>query len=123
MKNSDFVVMTTAEAKPGKEKIVQQALRDVANAARAQSGCIEYRVFRSAENPAVTVNSERWTSKEERVTFLAGPDVEKFVSAVSGAFVESPQPVTYEIMNEAFDSRLPGNGNHRITQNRINCHV
>lgn len=100
MKNSDLVVITTAEAKPGKEKTVQQALRDVANAARKQSECIEYRVFRSAENPAVTVNFEWWISKEERDTFLAGADVKKFASAVSGAFVESPQPVSYEKLDE-----------------------
>lgn len=101
MENSDHVIMTTAEAKPGKEKIVQQALHDVAKAARAQSECIEYRVFRSAENPAVTVNFERWTLKAERDTFLAGADVKKFASAVSGAFVEPPQPVSYEVLVEA----------------------
>lgn len=101
MKNSDLVITTTAEAKPGKEKIVQQALRDVAKAARLQPGCIEYSVFRSTENSAVTVNFERWASKEERDTFLAGGDVKKFVSAVSGAFVESPQPKSYDIMDEA----------------------
>lgn len=100
MKNSDIVVMTTAEAKPGKEKIVQQALCDVAKAARAQSGCIEYRIIRSAENPAVMVNFERWASKAERDTFLAGTDVKKFASAVSGTFVESPQPESYEILDE-----------------------
>lgn len=101
MKNSHYFVATTAEAKPGKENIVQQALCDVAKAARAQSGCIEYNVFRSADNPAVTVNLERWASKAERDTFLAGADVKKFASAVSGAFVEPPHPVTYEILDEA----------------------
>lgn len=101
MKNSDLIVMTTAEAKSGKEKKVQQALRDVAKAARAQTGCIEYSVFQSGENPAVTVNFERWTSKAERDTFLAGTDVKKFASAVSGAFVKSPQPELYKILNEA----------------------
>lgn len=101
MENSDLVIMTTAEAKPGKEKFVQQALRDVAQAARAQPGCIEYSVFRSAENPAVTVNVERWTSEEERETFLAGAEVREFASAVSGAFVESPQPISYEILDKA----------------------
>jgi quinol monooxygenase YgiN len=99
MKNSNIVIMTTAEAKPEKEKIVQKALRDVAKAARAQPGCIGYSVLRSAENPAVTVNFERWDSKEERDTFLAAADVKKFASAVSGAFVESPQPVWYEMLD------------------------
>ncbi len=99
MKNSDLVIMTTAEAKPGKEKNVQQALRDVAKAARAQPGCIEYSILRSVENSAVTVNFERWDSKEERDAFFAAADVKKFASAVSGAFVESPQPVWYEILD------------------------
>ncbi|SMO79370.1 putative quinol monooxygenase [Fodinibius sediminis] len=101
MKSSDLIVITTAEAKPGKEKIVQQASRDVAQAARTQSGCIAYSVLRSAANPAVTVHFERWTSKAKRHTFLAGADVKKFVSAVSGAFVESPNPLSYQILDEA----------------------
>ncbi|MEX0646973.1 MAG: antibiotic biosynthesis monooxygenase family protein [Balneolaceae bacterium] len=98
MKNSDIVIMTTAEAKPGKEKSIQQALQDVAKAALRQPGCIDYSVLCSKENPAVTVNFERWTSKAERDTFLAGADVKKFASAVSGAFVKSPEPVSYKIL-------------------------
>ena len=101
METTTLVVMTKAEAKPEKNKSVQQALHDVAKAARKQSGCIEYRVFRSTENPAVTVNFERWASKKERDTFLAGEDVKKFASAVSDAFVESPQPVSLKSLDEA----------------------
>lgn len=100
MKDSNLVFMTKAEAKPEKQETVQEALHDVAKAAHKQSGCIEYSVFRSTENPAVTVNYERWVSKEERDNFLAGPDVKKFASAISGAFVESPQPVSFEILHE-----------------------
>lgn len=101
MEKSDIVIMTAAEAKPGREKIVQQALRDVAKAARAQPDCIAYSTFCSAENPAATVTFERWGSEEERDTFLAGAEVKEFASAVSGAFVESPQPVSYGILDEA----------------------
>ena len=100
MKKSDLVVMTTTEAKPEKHKSVQQALYEVAKAARAQSGCIEYIVFRSVENPSITINYERWASKEERDTFLASADVKKFASSVSGAFVESPHPISYKILDE-----------------------
>lgn len=100
MKNSDFVVTTSAEAKPENVETVQRALRDVAKAARAQPGCIEYSILRSTENPAVTVNFERWASKAERSTFLAGDDVKEFASTVSGTFVESPQPISYEVLDE-----------------------
>ena len=95
MSNSNLVVMTPAKAKPGKEQAVLRALGDVAKAGRIQSGCVEYRSFCSAEDSAVTVNFERWSSKEERDAFLAGPDVKKFIAAITGAFVESPQPVSY----------------------------
>ena len=96
MSNSDLVVMTAAKAKPGKEQEVHRALRDVAKAARKQSGCVDYRNFRSTENSGITINFERWSSKDERDAFLAGPDVKKFITAITGAFVESPQPVSYQ---------------------------
>src|SRR5699024_12553313 len=99
--NYYMVNKTTAEDKPGKEIKVRQAICDVARAARAQLGCIEYTVLRSAENPAITVNFERWVSKANRDIFLAGADVKEFASAVSVAFVESPQPVSYEILDSA----------------------
>ena len=95
MSNSNLVVMTAAKAKPGKEQEVHRALRDVAKAARTQSGCVEYRSFRSAEDSALTVNFEQWSSKEQRDAFLAGSDVTKFIAAITGAFAESPQPVSY----------------------------
>lgn len=96
MNNSNIVVITKAIAKPGKEQGVLQALRDVAKAARAQSGCIDYIILSSPEGTGTTVNFERWSSAEERDAFNAGPDVQKFGAAVSGAFVESPQPVSYQ---------------------------
>lgn len=96
MSNSNIIViMTTAKTKPGKEKNVHQALRDVATAARAEPGCMDYRIFRSAEDSAITINFERWASEEARDAFLAGPEVKKFAAAVSGAFAGSPQPVSF----------------------------
>jgi quinol monooxygenase YgiN len=96
MNNSTIVFMTTAKAKPGKEQEIYQALQDVAGAAREQPDCVEYRVFRSSEDSTTTVNFEQWSSNEAREAFLASPAVEKFVAAVSGAFAESPQVVSYE---------------------------
>lgn len=45
MQNSDIVVITTAESKPGKENIVQQALCDVVKAACVQSGASSIAFF------------------------------------------------------------------------------
>lgn len=96
MNNTDIIFMTTAISKPEKQEQVYQALCDVAEAARAQTGCIDYRIFRSSDNATTTVNFEQWSSEQARDAFLAGPDVQKFAAAVSGAFAESPQPTLYQ---------------------------
>jgi quinol monooxygenase YgiN len=95
MSITDLVVMTKATAKPDREPAVTAALRDVAAAARAQAGCAEYRLFRSAADPATTITFERWSSKAERDAFLGGPAVKAFVAAITGGFAETPQPMTY----------------------------
>lgn len=99
MSTSDLVVVTTAQAKPGKEDEVVGALRDVAEAARAQSGCVDQRIFRSPEDPSISINVERWASDEAREAFLTGPAVQKFGATVSDAFASPPQPVKYEAMD------------------------
>lgn len=98
---SELVVMTSAAAKPGRESQVRDALRDVSSAARRQAGCIEYAVVRSENEPNVTVCIERWVSKDEREAFLRSTYVKTFVSAVTGAFLETPTPVSYETLAAA----------------------
>jgi quinol monooxygenase YgiN len=92
---TELIVMTTAAAKPGIESHVQDALREVANAARRLSACLDYSVFRSDADPSVTVCVERWASKEARDTFLRSAEVKAFASAVKGAFVEPATPISY----------------------------
>jgi quinol monooxygenase YgiN len=99
MNNTNLVVMTTAKSKPEKAEQVHQALIDVAEAARAQTGCVDYRIFCSTEDQNCTVNYEIWASAAERDAFNAGPDVAKFVAAVSDGFAEPPQPVEYEVIS------------------------
>jgi len=94
MNNSPIVYMTSAKASTEKEQEVLQALRDVAEAARQQPECLDYRIFRAQDG--ITINFERWSSEEARDAFNAGPAVEKFISAVSGNFAVSPQPISYE---------------------------
>lgn len=94
----EVVVMTTAAAKPGMEAKVRDALRDVSAAGRQHRGCLEYSVFRSADEPNVTICHERWASKADRDAFLESPDVDAFVAAITGAFVTSPTPVSYGVL-------------------------
>lgn len=96
--SSEIVVMTTAAAKPGMEAKVRDALRDVAAAGRQHAGCLEYSVFRSATEPNVTICHERWSSKADRDAFLDSPAVDTFITAITGAFLTSPAPVSYDVL-------------------------
>lgn len=97
-KAAEVVVMTTAAAKPGREEGVRDALRDVSAAGRRHPGCLEYSVFRSAEEPNVTICHERWATKADRDAFLDSPAVDAFIAAITGAFVTSPTPVSYGVL-------------------------
>lgn len=96
MKATNMVFMTKVKAKPGKEERVLRASLAVAMAARAQAGCVDYRIFRSPQDNTETMNFEIWESEEARDKFNAGPDVEVFIAAVGNAFAEPPQPVSYQ---------------------------
>jgi len=98
---TEVVVMTTAAAKPGVEERVKNALRDVATAGRKQAGCIEYSVFGSVSDPNVTICVERWSSEAKRDAFLRSAEVTTFVSAITGAFLESPSPISYRVLDVA----------------------
>ena len=98
MENNEVVVMTTAAAKPGMEARVRDALRDVSAAGRRHPGCLEYSVFVSEAEPNVTICHERWTSKANRDAFLNSADVTAFITAITGAFLTSPSPISYDVL-------------------------
>jgi quinol monooxygenase YgiN len=98
---SDLIVIATARAKPGKEKALEKALRDVAAPTRAQPGSVAFSLFRSAADPSVIVGFERWSSPREHDRHLQGDHVKKLMAAMSDILAEPPQIVAYEILDEA----------------------
>ena len=99
-KKSDLIVIASAKAKPGKEKDLEQALRDVATPTRKQPGSVSFSLYHSIENPAVIIGFERWASKEEHQQHLRGDHVKKLMSAMNDILAEPPQILSYEIMDE-----------------------
>jgi quinol monooxygenase YgiN len=47
-KTAQIIVLATAKAKPGKEAELERSLRDVAGPTRAQPGCLQFELYRSA---------------------------------------------------------------------------
>jgi uncharacterized protein YndB with AHSA1/START domain/quinol monooxygenase YgiN len=99
-KKTDLVVIAAAKAQPGKEKALEQALRDVAKPTRGQPGCVSFSLYRSAENPAVIVGHERWASREDHERHLRGAHVQALLSAMASLLAEPPHIVSYQIVDE-----------------------
>jgi quinol monooxygenase YgiN len=99
MSDEHLIVMTEVTTKPERQAKVWEAMATIAQVAREQAGCIEYCILQSAEDPAVTINYERWTSEEARDVFMASAAVATFVEAIDipNSFIGNPGPVTYKI--------------------------
>lgn len=100
MDSTNLIVMTEVKTIPERQARVWKAMVEVAVAAREYAGCIEYCVFQSEKDPAVTINYERWASEAERDAFMDSPAVAAFVDAIdmNNSFVGNPGPVSYKIM-------------------------
>jgi quinol monooxygenase YgiN len=97
---SDPIVVASAKAKPGKEKELEEALREVAAPTLAQPGCIAFSLHRSVDDPAVIIGIERWSSKADHDRHLQGPHFQKLGNALANLLAEPPQIMWYEIMDE-----------------------
>jgi quinol monooxygenase YgiN len=97
---SDLIIIAAAHARPGKEKKLEQALRAVAEPTRAQSGSVEFSLYRSLADPSVIIGFERWASKEEHGRHLQGEHVQRLMAAMSDILAEPPQIVAYEIVDD-----------------------
>jgi quinol monooxygenase YgiN len=97
---ADVIVIATARAKPGKEKDLERALREVTQPTRQQPGCVRFSLYRSQEDPAVIVGVERWKSKEDHDRHLEAPYFQKLAAAMGGIIAAPPQIVWHEILDD-----------------------
>jgi quinol monooxygenase YgiN len=87
------VVLATARAKPGKESDLERALREAAGPTRAQRGCLQFELFRSAQDPATIIALERWSSKEDHQRHLQGDHVKTLMTRFEGVLAGPPEIV------------------------------
>jgi quinol monooxygenase YgiN len=57
-------IIATQHAKPGRRDDLQAQIRLLAAAARAEAGCLEYRVAVAQDNEDTFVFVERWATRE-----------------------------------------------------------
>ena len=63
--SKQHTVMVILEALPGKEGVLEQALREVVEPSSLEPACIEYRLHKSIENPAQFMLFENWESQQK----------------------------------------------------------
>ena len=98
-RSTDLVVFATARAKPGRERDLERALRDVAEPTRAQPGCVDWTLYRVADDPGVLIAVERWASSEEHDRHLQGAHVQTLMAAMADVLAEPPKIVAHAVVD------------------------
>jgi quinol monooxygenase YgiN len=105
---SDAIVMATAKAKPGKEKDLERALREVAQPTRQQPGCTGFSLYRSQDSPGAIVGFERWATKADHERHLRGAHFQNPASAMADIIAGPPKIPWYEIIDRTIAELATG---------------
>jgi quinol monooxygenase YgiN len=90
---AQLVVVATAKALAGKEDDLERALRDVGGPTRAQPGCLQWDLFRSAQDPATMTAIEWWASAVDHERHLQGDHVKTLLTRFDGILAGPPDIV------------------------------
>ena len=80
-------------ARPGDERAVEEALRDVVGPSRAEAGCLSIQAFRSARDPRLFYIHSRWVDEVAFDQHAGLPHTVRFIERVQ-ALIDHPLDVT-----------------------------
>lgn len=95
----DLVVLAIANAKPGMEAELEQALREAAGPTRLQPGCVQFTLLRSSASPATLAGFERWAAKADHERHLQGAHIKKLMGRMADILAEPPKIIAYEVLD------------------------
>ncbi|MHB8763111.1 MAG: putative quinol monooxygenase [Deferrisomatales bacterium] len=78
MAEKKVTVVARCRARPGKEREVETEIRALVAPTRAEAGCLNYDLHRSADDPRLFLLYENWVSKAALDQHLATPYLERF---------------------------------------------
>jgi len=81
-------VVARIRAKSGKENEVRQVLLDLVAPTHAESGCLNYDLHQSADDPTDFLFYENWTHQEVLDEHLQTPHLKKFVQKADNLLKE-----------------------------------
>ncbi|MGI4788323.1 MAG: putative quinol monooxygenase [Janthinobacterium lividum] len=76
-----LTVIAKFQAKPGMEDKVKEGLIGMLAPSRAESGCLNYDVFQSNDDPAILFTYENWTGKEALDAHMQTPNFKELAEA------------------------------------------
>ena len=91
-----LTVIATFQARPGKESDLRAALTGLLAPTRKESGCLNYDLHQSPENPAKFLFHENWTGKDALDAHLHTPHVKALLPRVDELCVAFPQIAIWE---------------------------
>ena len=80
-------------ARPGDERAVEEALRDVVGPSRAEAGCLSIQAFRSARDPRLFYIHSRWVDEVAFDQHAGLPHTVRFIERVQ-TLIDHPLDVT-----------------------------
>ena len=91
MNENLLTVLAHLKARPGKEAELRQELLALIPTTRQEPGCINYDLHVAADNPAVFLFHENWTSKQHLDDHLARPHLKALLAKADDLLAEPPQ--------------------------------
>jgi quinol monooxygenase YgiN len=91
-----ITVVATFQACPGKETELKEALIGLVAPTRKETGCINYDLHASPEDPAKFLFHENWTSKAHLDAHLANTHIQELLPRVSELCVAMPEIKIWE---------------------------
>lgn len=96
-----LTVVARIRAKPGLEARVQEELLALVAPTRAESGCLNYDLHRSQEEPGLFLFYENWRSPQDLEAHLQTPHLQKFLAQVDALLAEPVEITRWEMLSEA----------------------
>jgi quinol monooxygenase YgiN len=79
MANQPVTVVVRLKARPGKEAQVRQELFNLLAPTRAELGCINFDMHEDANDPALFLFHENWTSEERLKQHFDTPHIKRWI--------------------------------------------
>lgn len=95
---NQITVTAHSQARPGKEKELEAALRAVVAPTHAEVGCLRYAIHRGADDPSKFLVVERWASPEALAAHLKTPHIQELFSKAANLLIAPPEILSFELL-------------------------